>query len=134
MSGEELKRHLEENGYNPSRMYNLLGMSSQAYNQALKAVDIKTSLLEKICEVTGNTMAFFYPNAYTTEINQTFNRGRNIHNGDGNIIENANNEGGIKLLDIIEEQKRTIADLREHKEDLQDIIKGLKSKLAEHGL
>lgn len=87
MTGVELKRHLEEQGFTPARIYTLLGMSSQAYNQAMKVADIKTGFLERICEVTGLKISCFYPEHYK-DISPI--QANNIANEGSAIVQNNN--------------------------------------------
>lgn len=60
MSGEELKKVLIRNGYVLKDVAEMLGTSQQNFSQALKADDVKTGLLERICNVLGKRMDFFY--------------------------------------------------------------------------
>ena len=49
----------------------MLEMSQPSFHQALGAADIKTGLLERICDALGKDMSFFYPECgrKKTEIN-----------------------------------------------------------------
>lgn len=125
MSGEDLKKRLEASGYSPARMYKLLSMSSQAYNQAMKSVDVKSGFLERICEVTGETMAFFYPQHF--EASQTF-RAHNISKGNVKIIEHENDQ-----TDLLNDLRGIINELREDKHELKEKVRALEARLAREG-
>lgn len=60
MSGEELKKVLIRNGYVLKDVAEMLGTSQQNFSQALKADDVKTGLLERICNVLQKKIDFFY--------------------------------------------------------------------------
>lgn len=126
MSGEDLKKRLEASGYTPARMYRLLNMSSQAYNQAMKSVDVKSGFLERICEVTGESMAFFYPQHFQ-DGGQTF-RAHNISKGNVKIIEHENNQ-----TDLLNDLRGIINELRDDKRELKERVKELKEQLNGEG-
>lgn len=60
MSGKELRELLASNGILQKDIAKALNITPGAFNQFLRAKDIKTSLLESICEVLNVKMDFFY--------------------------------------------------------------------------
>ena len=60
MSGEELKKKLNETGCSLSRISQLLGKTPQQLDQALNAKDVKTGLVEELCKVLNLDISFFY--------------------------------------------------------------------------
>ena len=64
MTGEQLKRILYAAGISQTELAEKLGTTQQNLYGALKAQDIKTGLLERLCEVLNVKMSFFYPDDY----------------------------------------------------------------------
>lgn len=60
MSGKEVKEVLIKNGYTQKGVAELLGTTQQNFSQALQSDDIKTGLLERICDVLNKKIDFFY--------------------------------------------------------------------------
>lgn len=60
MTGEHLKERLIRGGYQLKDVADLLGMSQQNFSKGLKVNDIKTGLIEKMCQVLNKKMDFFY--------------------------------------------------------------------------
>ena len=60
MTGEILKNELLNRGLVLSDIAKRLGMSPQHLNQALNAADIKSGLIERICDVLGLSIAEMY--------------------------------------------------------------------------
>lgn len=60
MTGEILKSILFRNGIQLKDVAEKLEMSQQNFSNALKVADIKTGLLEKLCDVLDVTLEFFY--------------------------------------------------------------------------
>nr|WP_297934945.1 helix-turn-helix transcriptional regulator [uncultured Lachnoclostridium sp.] len=60
MSGKELKDILRANNIGIVKLADLLGYSQPKLSQMLAAKDVKTSLLEAICNVLGVSLDFFY--------------------------------------------------------------------------
>ena len=60
MTGEILKNELLNRGLVLSDIAKRLGMSTQHLNQALNAADIKSGLIERICDVLGLSIAEMY--------------------------------------------------------------------------
>lgn len=60
MSGEELKRKLDSIGLSQAEIARRLGVIPQSMTQYFKADDVRSGTLEKLCEVLGKDMSFFY--------------------------------------------------------------------------
>lgn len=60
MTGEQLKERLIRGGYTLKDVAELMGMSQQNFSKGLKVADVKTGLIEKICQVLNKKMDFFY--------------------------------------------------------------------------
>lgn len=63
MTGEQLKSKLDALGISQAEAARRMGVSSQSFNQFLEAKDVKTGLLENICEAFGLNMGAFYDGA-----------------------------------------------------------------------
>lgn len=64
MTGERLKHILYAAGISQTELAEKLGTTQQNLYGALKAQDIKTGFLERLCEVLDVKMSFFYPDDY----------------------------------------------------------------------
>ncbi|MGN1230168.1 MAG: helix-turn-helix domain-containing protein [Prevotella sp.] len=62
MSGEELRKKLLIAGYVLKDVSEKLCVSQQNFNCYLKVADVKTGLLEQLCDKLNLTMDFFYGN------------------------------------------------------------------------
>lgn len=60
MTGEQLKNKLNVLGISQAEASRRLGVSSQSLNQSLEAKDVKTGLLENLCEAFNLNMGAFY--------------------------------------------------------------------------
>ena len=61
MTGKELKSKLLQSGISQIEIARQLNMSHQSFSQALLVKDVKTGFLERIANVLGVSMSFFYP-------------------------------------------------------------------------
>lgn len=64
MTGIQLKGILFKTGLTQTELAEKMGMSQQNFNKSLMVKDIKTSFLERLCEVLNVKMSFFYPEEY----------------------------------------------------------------------
>lgn len=60
MSGEELKRKLNDAGISQAEVARRLGVVPQSVIQTLEAKDIKSGFIESLCRVFNKDMSFFY--------------------------------------------------------------------------
>lgn len=60
MKGNELRTKMENAGYTQIEIARLLGVAPQSITQYYNADDVKTGLLEKLCQVLEKDMSFFY--------------------------------------------------------------------------
>ena len=64
MTGQHLQDLIKKEGYSVSKMAELIGTSQQVLASALKHDDIRTGLVEKVAQVMGKPLSFFYGEAY----------------------------------------------------------------------
>lgn len=64
MTGEQVKHILYVAGIKQNELAKKLGTSQQNLHAALDKPDIKTGLLERICEALDVKMSFFYPDDF----------------------------------------------------------------------
>ena len=60
MDGAELRKILINNGYVLKDLASDLGLSQPNFSQLMKVQDVKTGMLENICNVTGKKLDMFY--------------------------------------------------------------------------
>ena len=60
MSGEELKKKLDDGGYVQAEVARMLGIIPQSLNQMLNAQDVKSDLIEDLCRVLNLSIDYFY--------------------------------------------------------------------------
>lgn len=60
MNGKELKKVLISHGYLLKDVASKLGLSQPNFSQLVKVQDVKSGTLERICDVLGVKMDFFY--------------------------------------------------------------------------
>lgn len=66
MSGEELKKKLDNAGISQAEIARRLGVATNSVWQYLNADNVKSGILEDICKAFGKDMGFFYE-IHTTE-------------------------------------------------------------------
>lgn len=91
MTGQELKARIAACGISQSEIARRLGMSQQSFNQGLNVPDIRTGLLERIAEVTGIPLSYFYPAACTTITNES----SDLHVRNNSGVVSGTNNGSI---------------------------------------
>ena len=60
MSGEELKKKIDATGIPQAKLAEMMGIFPQSFNKTLKADDVRSGFIEKLCAVTGKEITFFY--------------------------------------------------------------------------
>ena len=113
MTGKELKDKLAKQGIPASAIAEKIGISPQAINSTFNAADVKSGTLERIANVLGVNMSFFYP---------TEGSGVSIA-GNNNISGNNNAVGNVTIGDA--------AVLHERVKFLEQQVKDKESLLAE---
>lgn len=63
MKGSELKKKLDTIGVSQAKLAEMMGVFPQSFNKTLQADDVKSGFLEKLCQVLGKDMSFFYDGA-----------------------------------------------------------------------
>ena len=64
MTGNHLKNLILSEGYSINRMAELIGIAQPNLLALLKHEDVRTGLVEKVAEVMGKPLSFFYGEAY----------------------------------------------------------------------
>lgn len=118
MTGLELKEKLASQSVSSSTIAKKLGITPQALDSTFKSKDVRSNTLERIAAVLGVDMGFFYPigtsTTYTQENNMKKQKVHNLHQGNGNITENAGNQDALMLA--LQQNSELIALLKERKE------------------
>lgn len=60
MKGCELKKKLDTLGVSQAKLAEMMGVFPQSFNKTLQADDVKSGFIEKLCQVLGKDMSFFY--------------------------------------------------------------------------
>ena len=60
MTGQELKQKLESVGIPKAKLADMIGVFPQSFNKTLKSDNVSSGVLEKLCQVLGKDMSFFY--------------------------------------------------------------------------
>ena len=63
MKGSELKKKLDTIGVSQAKLAEMMSVFPQSFNKTLQADDVKSGFLEKLCQVLGKDMSFFYDGA-----------------------------------------------------------------------
>lgn len=100
MSGEQLRQRLTELNIGITDLAEKLRMTQPNLSAGLKVKDVKSGLLEQICEVTGHSIMEFYPEHNETIIINTVSRpsAHNLGTGSGDINENGTDSTVQELL------------------------------------
>lgn len=101
MTGKELKDKLAKQDIPASAIAEKIGISPQAINSTFNAADVKSGTLERIANVLGVDMTFFYP----AEGNKAVASGENSVAA---INSNVNSSEVELLKKLLEEKERTI--------------------------
>ena len=115
MTGKDLKEKIAQQNISALAIAKKLGISPQALNSTFNAADVKSGTLERIAEVLGVKMSFFYPmegsNAVAT--------------GNGNFAGNNNAVGNVTMGDnsaVLQERVAMLEKLLEEKERLIKVL------------
>lgn len=114
MTGKDLKEKIAQQNISALAIAKKLGISPQALNSTFNAADVKSGTLERIAEVLGVKMSFFYPmegsNAVAT--------------GNGNVAGNNNVVGSVTIGDaaVLQERVTMLEKLLEEKERLIKVL------------
>ena len=63
MKGSELKKKLDKLNVSQAKLAEMMGVFPQSFNKTLQADDVKSGFLEKLCQVLGKDISFFYDGA-----------------------------------------------------------------------
>ena len=115
MKGIELKEKIAKCGISQSEIARRLNISQQSFNQSLSANDVKSGLIERIAEVVGVEMDFFYPNKS--------NKPSVVVNGEGVVAVSGNNNVTSNPSDaVLQERVKSLEALVAEKERLIQIL------------
>ena len=95
MKGSDLKTRLEELGFSKAYIADKLGIPAQNVHMWLRAEDVKTGTLERLSEVLGVPISYFYGEAF----NATSVTGNNNATATGN--NNTVSSSDDRLLDLL---------------------------------
>lgn len=99
MKGEHLKNLILSEGYTINKMADLIGIAQPNLLMLLKHEDVRTGLVEKVADVMGKPLAFFYGEAYGS-VSQTGNNNTQVANNvAGNDITVGSPDN--KLIDLL---------------------------------
>ena len=101
MKGAEFKEKLCATHISLSEIARKMGISPQSLNSVFISADIKTGTLEKVSEVLGLPLSYFYGDSYSVT-------GNNIVNSGSNNAVNASDERLLSLL-MSKDEQLTIA-------------------------
>ena len=100
MTGNHLKNLILSEGYTINKMAELIGIAQPNLVNLLKHEDVRTGLVEKVAQVMGKPLSFFYGEAYgpVTQAN-----GNNNTQVAGNVVGNHMTVGSpdSKLIDLL---------------------------------
>ena len=114
MTGKDLKEKIAQQNISALAIAKKLGISPQALNSTFNAADVKSGTLERIAEVLGVKMSFFYP----------MEGGYAVATGNGNVAGNNNVVGSVTIGDaaILLERVTMLEKLLEEKERLIKVL------------
>ena len=100
MTGQHLQDLIKKEGYSVSKMAELIGTSQQVLASALKHDDIRTGLVEKVAQVMGKPLSFFYGETYGPVTQANGNSNTQVA---GNVVGNDMTVGSpdSKLIDLL---------------------------------
>ena len=96
MTGNHLKNLILSEGYSINRMAELIGIAQPNLLALLKHEDVRTGLVEKVAEVMGKPLSFFYGEAYGQVSQITGNNNTSVA-GNDNTVGSPDN----KLIDLL---------------------------------
>lgn len=115
MTGKDLKEKIAQQNISALAIAKKLGISPQALNSTFNAADVKSGTLERIAEVLGVNMSFFYPMEGSTTV--VSGNGSVAVTGNNNVAVNDNAavlHERVKMLEkLLEEKERLIKVLME---------------------
>ena len=85
MTGNHLKNLILSEGYSINRMAELIGIAQPNLLALLKNEDIRTGLVEKVAEVMGKPLSFFYGEAYGQVSQITGNNNTSVAGNDNTV-------------------------------------------------
>ena len=113
MTGKDLKEKIAQQNISALAIAKKLGISPQALNSTFNAADVKSGTLERIAEVLGVKMSFFYPmegsSAVASGANSVVAIQSTVSQGDSAVLQER-----VRLYEkLLDEKERTIKILME---------------------
>jgi len=116
MTGKDLKEKIAQQNISALAIAKKLGISPQALNSTFNAADVKSGTLERIAEVLGVKMSFFYPMEGSNA----------VASGNGSVAVTGNNNvaGNVTMGDtaILTERIAMLEKLLDEKERLIKVL------------
>jgi transcriptional regulator with XRE-family HTH domain len=114
MTGKDLKEKIAQQNISALAIAKKLGISPQALNSTFNAADVKSGTLERIAEVLGVGMSFFYP----------MGGSNTVATDNGNVAGNNNGVVSVTIGDaaILQERVTMLEKLLEEKERLIKVL------------
>lgn len=116
MTGKDLKEKIAQQNISALAIAKKLGISPQALNSTFNAADVKSGTLERIAEVLGVKMSFFYPMDSSSA----------VASGNGSVAVTGNNNvaGNVTMGDtaILTERIAMLEKLLDEKERLIKVL------------
>ena len=85
MTGKHLQDLIISQGYSINKMAQLLGLAQPNLLNLLKHEDVRTGLVEKVANVMGKPLAFFYGETYGTVSQITGNNNTSVAGNDNTV-------------------------------------------------
>lgn len=113
MTGKKLKEKLVQAGITQKELANRLNVTPQSVTAVINANDVKSGTLERIAEVLGVGMDFFYPttSGQTNVNNFGKQHAKYISNGGDNIA-NESGSGNDTIALLVQQNAELIALLK----------------------
>jgi transcriptional regulator with XRE-family HTH domain len=121
MKGEELRKRLKDTSFSMTEIANRLGVLPQNLYSAFNADDVNSGLLEKLSDVLGIPISYFYGDSYNVT-------GNNNATGNNNTV-NASDDRLLQLL-LNKDEQLTMAMKQTSKaqEQMDLVLQGMKGK------
>lgn len=118
MTGKHLQDLILAEGYSINKMAQLLGLAQPNLLNLLKHEDIRTGLVEKVAEIMGKPLAFFYGEAYCNTTTQVSGNNNTTANGTNNTVTTSDDRLLALLLNKDEQLTLAMTQLSKAQEQL----------------
>lgn len=133
MTGKHILDLMKKEGYSVNKMADLIGTSQPNLLSALKHDDVRTGLVEKVAQVMGKPLSFFYGEAYgpVTQAN-----GNNNTQVAGNVVGNDMTVGSPdnKLIDmLVSKEEQLTMSMRQTEKAMDQTTKAMEQAQKSQG-